>query len=156
MFKKCVKWIDSEIKESLNAGSLTQTLTLKLQDGMAVVNPAYKEKLSAEDLELAKEDDESNQKLNHIEIELEEIAQGVRDNLTSIISRGEKFDSLTQKSEQLKSVSSSLKKKAVQIRKDSQGFNILGLLSALLSWAFSDPKQAAMTVGGVVLVMVVF
>lgn len=59
-----------------------------------------------------KADEESNKKLGHIEIELEEIAQGVRDNLDSLFKRGEKFDSLTQKSEQLKSISGSLKKKA--------------------------------------------
>lgn len=44
-------------------------------------------------------DEESNKKLGNIEIELEEIAQGVRNNLDSLFKRGEKFDSLTQKSE---------------------------------------------------------
>ena len=57
-------------------------------------------------------DEESNKKLGNIEIELEEIAQGVRENLDSLFKRGEKFDSLSQKSEQLKSISGSLKKKA--------------------------------------------
>ena len=49
-------------------------------------------------------------------MELEEIAQGVRNNLSSIFQRGEKFDSLKDKSEQLKSVSSNLKKRATKIR----------------------------------------
>ncbi len=77
-------------------------------------------------------DEESNQKLGQIEIELEEIAQGVRDNLDSLFKRGEKFDSLSKKSEQLKSISGSLKKKAKQIRKQSEGWSIFEFLNQLL------------------------
>ena len=76
-------------------------------------------------------DEESDKKLGNIEIELEEIAQGVRDNLDSLFQRGEKFDSLTQKSEQLKSISGSLKKKAKEIRKQSEGWSLAGLIAFL-------------------------
>ena len=74
-------------------------MIVKLKDGMSIVNPAYKKVLTGEELEQVRADEESNKKLGNIEIELEEIAQGVRDNLQSIIQRGEKFDSLTHKSE---------------------------------------------------------
>ena len=70
-----------------------------MKDGMAIVNPPYKKKLTEEEAAQMKADEESNKKLGHIEIELEEIAQGVRDNLDSLFKRGEKFDSLSQKSE---------------------------------------------------------
>lgn len=40
--------------------------------------------LSEQELKDKQEDEESKQKLNNIEIELEDIAQGVRDNLQSI------------------------------------------------------------------------
>ena len=91
-------------------GKLTQSLTMKLNEAMVSVNPKH------EKTEEEVKDQESDKKLNNIEIELEEIANGVRDNLNSIFQRGEKFDSLAQKSEQLKSVSSNLKKKATKIR----------------------------------------
>lgn len=88
-----------------------------MRDAMAIVNPPYKKKLTQEEITQINADEESNKKIGHIEIELEEIAQGVRENLDSLFKRGEKFDSLSQKSEQLKSVSGSLKKRATQIRK---------------------------------------
>lgn len=47
-------------------------------------------------------DEESNDKLEKIEIELDEIAQNVKKNISSIFERGEKFGVLAQKSEQLK------------------------------------------------------
>ena len=46
---------------------------------------------------------EGDQKLDRIEIELDEIAQSVKKNLNSIFERGEKFGVLAQKSESLKS-----------------------------------------------------
>ena len=62
-------------------------------------------------------DEEGGDKLGAIEVELEEIAQGVRENVSRLIERGEKFDSLTKKSEALSSVSSGLKKRATEVRK---------------------------------------
>jgi hypothetical protein len=55
----------------------------------------------------------------------------VRENLQSIFQRGEKFESLTSKSEQLKTISSGLKKKATQIRKDSESFNLFKLIEMM-------------------------
>ena len=69
-------------------GKLTQSLTVKLNEAMVSVNPKH------EKTEEEKKDQESDKKLSNIEIELEEIANGVRDNLNSIFQRGEKFDSL--------------------------------------------------------------
>ena len=80
---------------------------------MAIVNPPYKEILSEEDLIMMREDEESNRKVQHIETELELITASMRENVNALFQRGEKFDQLAQKSEQLKSVSSVLKKKAV-------------------------------------------
>ena len=62
-------------------------------------------------------DEEGGDKLGAIEVELEEIAQGVRENVSRLIERGEKFDSLTKKSEALSAVSSGLKKRATEVRK---------------------------------------
>ena len=45
------------------SASLTQLLTLTLKDSMAIVNPAYKEILSEEDLIMISEDEESNRKV---------------------------------------------------------------------------------------------
>ena len=50
-------------------------------------------------------------------MELSEIAAGVRENVSKLIERGEKFDSLTKKSETLSSVSRGLKKRATEVRK---------------------------------------
>ena len=91
---------------------MTQSLILKLKDAMATCNPQRYEKSSLAD----EEDEESNQKLSNIEIELEEIAKGVRNNLQSVFERGEQFSSLASKSESLKTISSGLKKKATTIR----------------------------------------
>ena len=41
---------------------------------MAIVNPAYKKKMTEEEIKQIQADEESNQKIGHIEIELEEIA----------------------------------------------------------------------------------
>ena len=81
---------------------------------------------------------ESKQKLNNIEIELEDVAQGVRDNIKSIFQRGENFEALAEKSENLKSVSSTLKKKATKIRKDSEPFNLLNLLRSIMGDGFTE------------------
>ena len=85
---------------------------MKLSDTMELLNPTRKLDFDEEDEEMKREDEESDKKLNNIEVELQEIAKGVRQNLDSLFQRGEKFNSLTEKSEQLKSVSSGLKKKA--------------------------------------------
>ena len=66
---------------------------------MQEVNPQVEESFDPLEEEEKRRDEESDRKLNNIEIELEDIAQGVRNNLESIFQRGEKFDSLTQKSE---------------------------------------------------------
>ena len=60
-------------------GSLTSSLTLKLSDGMASVNPRPTQSSYQEE-----EKCEQDAKLSGIEVELEEIAQGVRNNLSSI------------------------------------------------------------------------
>ena len=63
-------------EDRLDMGSLTRSLTIKMNDAMASVNP------KADSRE--EEKDHSDSKLNNIEVELEEIAQGVRNNLNSI------------------------------------------------------------------------
>ena len=84
-FRKFITYVGAELNEDdFDKGSLTQTLIVKLKDGMSIVNPAYKKTLTSEDLEQIRTDEESNKKLGSIEVELEEIAQGVRDNLQSI------------------------------------------------------------------------
>jgi len=63
-------------------GSLTQSLTLKINEVMSEVNPKHEEPNNdPRDEEEKRLDDESDRKLNNIEIELEDIAQGVRNNL---------------------------------------------------------------------------
>lgn len=130
------------------------SLLVKLKDTMTEVNAQNNKNESQENTsgltesELADkhEDEESKSKLNNIEIELEDIAHGVRENLQSIFQRGEKFDSLAKKSDKLKNISSGLKKKAVQIRKDSEPFNLAKLLMQLFGIEFS-PEQAYAVVG---------
>ena len=63
--------------EKLDMGSLTQSLTILINDAMTSVNPKPQAKTEEEKTE-------SDAKLNNIEVELEEIAQGVRNNLNSI------------------------------------------------------------------------
>ena len=86
-------------------------MTLALKEAMDKVNKKLNGIVSSDDKD-KREDIESDKKLTNIEVELEEIAMGVRDNVTKLIERGEKFDSLTKKSEELTSVSSGLKKRA--------------------------------------------
>lgn len=70
LFRKLVEWIEYEVHEDrLDMGSLTQSLTKKLNTCMTAVNP----KVEIEE-ESKEEDEEGTQKLNNIEIELEEIA----------------------------------------------------------------------------------
>ena len=54
-------------EDRLDMGKLTQSLTMKLNDAMTSVNPRVK-------TEEEEKDQESDRKLNNIEIELEEIA----------------------------------------------------------------------------------
>ena len=152
-FSKFATYIQAELNEDEfdNGGSLTQNLILKLKDGMAIVNPAYKKTLNEEEQKQMEADEESNKKLGHIEIELEEIAQGVRNNLDSLFQRGEKFDSLSQKSEQLKSISGSLKKKAKQIRQQSEGWALWQLLNQM--FGLQDSRTVVLAVGSVVALM---
>ena len=81
MFARFIGFLEKEIGDgNLDKGSLTQSLTIKLKSSMTATNPGN----SSQDLENGvqkKEDEESDKKLGHIEIELEEIAQGVRENL---------------------------------------------------------------------------
>ena len=78
LFRKNVEWVEYEVHEDrLDMGSLTQSLTKKLNTCMTSVNP----KLQVQEEESKQEDEEGDKKLNNIEIELEEIAQGVRENL---------------------------------------------------------------------------
>ena len=94
LFTKLIEYVEYEVHEDrVDMGRLTQCLTKKLSEAMDHVNPAYK--LSKEEEEQKRGDLESDRKLNNIEVELEEIANGVRENLQSIFQRGEKFDSLT-------------------------------------------------------------
>ena len=74
-FQKLCSYLSEEINsDEFDSGSLTQSLIVALRDGMAVVNPPYKKKLTDEELQQMKADEESNKKLGNIEIELEEIA----------------------------------------------------------------------------------
>ena len=66
-------------------------------------------------------------------MELSEIAAGVRENVSKLIERGEKFDSLTKKSETLSSVSRGLKKRATEVRKQSEASGIWAIINYLLS-----------------------
>ena len=54
-------------EDRLDMGKLTQSLTMKLNEAMTSVNPKFK-------TEEEEKDQESDKKLNNIEIELEEIA----------------------------------------------------------------------------------
>ena len=54
-------------EDRLDMGKLTQSLTMKLNEAMTSVNPKVK-------TEEEEKDQESDKKLNNIEIELEEIA----------------------------------------------------------------------------------
>ena len=95
-FNKFSNYVHQEVNDDgFDNGSLTQSLSIKMRDAMAVVNPTYKKKLTEQEITQINADEESNKKIGHIEIELEEIAQGVRDNLDSLFKRGEKFDSLS-------------------------------------------------------------
>ena len=49
-FCKLVTYIQEELNEDeFDNGSLTQNLIVKMKDGMAIVNPPYKKKLSDEE-----------------------------------------------------------------------------------------------------------
>ena len=64
-----VRYLDYELQgDKLDMGSLTSSLTLKINDAMASVNPKPKSNLHEE------EKTESDAKLSGIEVELEEIA----------------------------------------------------------------------------------
>ena len=58
----------------MNSGSLTQSLTLKIKDVMALVKPKTEEPLDPHEEEEKRKDEESDRKLANVEIELEEIA----------------------------------------------------------------------------------
>ena len=50
-FKKFQTYIQAELNEDeFDNGSLTQSLIVKLKDGMAIVNPAYKKNMTEEEL----------------------------------------------------------------------------------------------------------
>ena len=113
------KLISTLADEKVERGALTASLTGKLKEGMRA------------------EDEEGGDKLGAIEVELQEIAQGVRENVSRLIERGEKFDSLTKKSEALSSVSSGLKKRATEVRKQSEASGIF----ALINWLLGLPRE---------------
>ena len=70
LFRKNVEWVQYEVHEDrLEMGSLTQYLTKKLNSCITSLNP--KNEIEEES---KREDEESDKKLNNIEIELEEIA----------------------------------------------------------------------------------
>ena len=75
-----------EIDESRLGWSLTKALSEFIEDQNSTVN-----------------DDQSTGKLQQIEIELDEIANNVKQNINSIFERGEKFGVLANKSQALKS-----------------------------------------------------
>ena len=116
---------------------------------MAIVNPAYKKDLSEEEEKQLQDDEESNRKLENIEVELEEISLGVKENVGKLMERGEKMESLTKKSEELQSVSVGLKKKAKKIREDSEG----GLLKMLADLLGIGKEQVLMGVGALAVAM---
>jgi len=60
---------------------------------------------------------ESSDKLSTMEFELSDITNSMKENLGSILARGEKFNSLIQKSEMLKSSSQTFSSRARQLKK---------------------------------------
>lgn len=77
----------------------------------------------------------SQGKLGKIEEHLDEIVTDVKQNLTSLFSRGMQFDELTEKSENLKTHSSLMRRKARQIRIQSEKANsvvAIGLFACLM------------------------
>ena len=62
-------------EDRLDMGKLAASLTMKLNDAMANINPKHEK---SEEEEQKVKDQESDKKLSNIEIELEEISQGVR------------------------------------------------------------------------------
>mmetsp|Transcript_14407 Transcript_14407/g.16107 ORF Transcript_14407/g.16107 Transcript_14407/m.16107 type:complete len:89 (-) Transcript_14407:127-393(-) len=60
---------------------------------------------------------DTDDKINSMEYELNDITENMKDNLTSILSRGEKFSTLFQKSDKLKSSSQTFSKRARQLKK---------------------------------------
>jgi len=73
--------------------------------------------------------------LGMIEDQLEDIVTDVKSNLTALFSRGEQFDDLQSKSENLKSHSSVMRRRAKQIRIQSEKANswlALGLFACLI------------------------
>lgn len=60
---------------------------------------------------------DTDDKLNHMEYELNDITESMKDNLTSILSRGEKFNTLMQKSEKLKSSSQTFSSRARNLKR---------------------------------------
>ena len=68
IFTKLAQYMEYEVHEDrLDMGKLTQSLTMKLNEAMTSVNPKVK-------TQEEEKDQESDKKLNNIEIELEEIA----------------------------------------------------------------------------------
>ena len=59
---------------------------------------------------------DTTDKLSTMEYELSDITESMKDNLNSIISRGEKFNSLISKSEKLKSSSQTFSTRARQFK----------------------------------------
>ena len=66
---------------TLDHGRLAQSLSLKLTENMQAINCPNEQSSLIDDPAEEVEDKEGKEKLNNIEIELEDIAQGVRDNL---------------------------------------------------------------------------
>jgi len=77
----------------------------------------------------------SEGKLGLIEDQLEDIVTDVKSNLNALFSRGEQFDDLQSKSENLKSHSSVMRRRAKQVRMQSEQKNswiALGLFACLM------------------------
>ena len=81
--------MEEKISKGLDQKKLGWSLTLMLKEIIEDIND--KEKMN-----------ESNDKLEQIDIELGEIAENVKKNISDIFERGEKFNNLVCKSEALK------------------------------------------------------
>eukprot|EP00347_Sterkiella_histriomuscorum_P005440 403356613 len=88
---------------------------VELKNDKYFPNHQKKNRQAQDDNEMLFDTAQSDSKLTNIEIELENIADGVRQNITSLFERGERFGILAQKSEQLKAQSRTIKARAKKV-----------------------------------------
>ena len=81
---------------------------------------------------------DTNDKLNHMEYELTDITESMKENLTSVLARGEKFNVLMQKSETLKSSSKTFSSRAKKLKSQANWdmLAIIWIVIVILSMLF--------------------